>query len=60
VAPERILYVGNSVEYDVRGAKAVGMRTALITLWPRKRRAQNAEADFIFSDYRQLRGYVLS
>lgn len=58
--PERILYVGNSVEYDVRGAKGVGMRTALITLWPRKRRSKNAEADFIFSDYRQLRGYVLS
>lgn len=53
---ERILYVGNSVSYDVVGAKGVGMKTALIA--PRFRK--NAQADFVFADYRQLRRYVLT
>jgi len=30
VEPGRMLYVGNSIRYDVKGAKAAGMRTALI------------------------------
>ena len=57
--PGRILYVGNSVSYDVAGANAAGMKTALI--WPtwRKRRGLNQLADFVFNDYRQLRDYVL-
>jgi len=53
---ERILYVGNSVAYDVVGARGVGMKTALIA--PRFRRSSTA--DFVFSDYRQLRRYVLT
>jgi putative hydrolase of the HAD superfamily len=53
---DRILYVGNSVAYDVVGARGVGMKTALIA--PRFRK--NAPADFVFSDYRQLRRYVLT
>jgi putative hydrolase of the HAD superfamily len=56
VSCERILYVGNSVSYDVVGAKGVGMKTALIASRFRK----NAQADFVFSDYRQLRRYVLT
>jgi len=57
-----ILYVGNSISYDVEGARAAGMQTALVSgalvrrLSPRVR-ASNA--DFIFSDYRQLRDFVL-
>jgi putative hydrolase of the HAD superfamily len=54
--PERILYVGNSRRYDIRGAKGAGMKTALIS-WPFKRGCR--EADFIFSDYRKLAQFVL-
>lgn len=54
--PERVLYVGNSVKYDVVGAAGVGMRTALVTRFPRR----DSGADFIFSDYRQLQRFVLS
>jgi putative hydrolase of the HAD superfamily len=50
----RILYVGNSVVYDVRGAKRAGLRTALI------RRRFSPEADFCFYDYRQLLKYVIN
>jgi putative hydrolase of the HAD superfamily len=50
----RILYVGNSVAYDVRGAKRAGMRAALI------RRRPSPEADFCFHDYRQLLKYVIN
>jgi len=53
--PERILYVGNSVSYDVAGAKGVGMDAALISSRPRRK----SGADLIFSDYRQLRRFVL-
>jgi putative hydrolase of the HAD superfamily len=54
--PERILYVGNSLRYDVRGAKQAGMKAALIS-WPFKRTCP--EADFVFSDYRKLTQFVL-
>jgi putative hydrolase of the HAD superfamily len=56
--PERILYVGNSVSYDIRGAKASGLRAALLSS-PRKSPNRAAGADFIFSDYRKLTQYVL-
>jgi putative hydrolase of the HAD superfamily len=55
-APERILYVGNSRRYDIRGAKQAGMKAAFIS-WPFKRNCP--EADFIFSDYRKLAKFVL-
>jgi putative hydrolase of the HAD superfamily len=32
--PEKILYVGNSISYDVAGAKKAGMKTAWIRLLP--------------------------
>jgi putative hydrolase of the HAD superfamily len=48
-----ILYVGNSLAYDVRGAKNAGLRAALIS--PRRR----GKADFVFFDYRKLAKYVL-
>jgi putative hydrolase of the HAD superfamily len=56
VPPGRILYVGNSVKYDIVGARNAGMKSALIS----KFRARNSGADFVFSDYRQLRRFVLS
>lgn len=52
----RVLYVGNSVSYDVVGAKNAGMKSALIAPYGRK----NSGADFVFSDYRQLRRFVLT
>ena len=61
--PEQILYVGNSVPYDVVGANNVGMKTALIRPRWKKRPSFGAAAsspDFVFSDYRQLCEYVIS
>jgi putative hydrolase of the HAD superfamily len=54
--PSRILYVGNSVSYDIRGAKAAGFKAALISPLGRRRAAG---ADFIFFDYRKLTRFVL-
>lgn len=54
--PNRILYVGNSVSYDIAGAKQVGMKAALIGSFLGKSRG---DADFAFSDYRQLRDYMV-
>ena len=56
--PEEILYVGNKVSYDVEGAHSAGMKAALILpQW--KKRPSTAAPVFVFSDYRQLRDYVL-
>jgi putative hydrolase of the HAD superfamily len=60
VKPERILYVGNNVIYDIIGAKQVGMKAALVSSPLRRNRRNHGNADIIFSDYRQLRDYVLS
>jgi putative hydrolase of the HAD superfamily len=60
VRPERLLYVGNSVSYDIIGAKAAGMRAALIrpgAFW--KRNAPTGNADLVFSDYRQLQHFMV-
>lgn len=60
VPAESILYVGNSVSSDVRGAKAAGMMSAYIMpLWRRILHKPLAEADICFSDYRQLQKIVL-
>ncbi|GHV93421.1 phosphoglycolate phosphatase [Spirochaetia bacterium] len=59
--PERLLYVGNSLAYDVMGAKNAGMKTALICSPPGgllRGKGRN-RADFVFHDYRQLGEYVL-
>ena len=57
--PKDMLYVGNSVPFDVVGAARAGMKTALIL--PRwKKRPSSAALDFVFHDYRQLHDYVLS
>jgi putative hydrolase of the HAD superfamily len=58
--PEQILYVGNSVSYDIVGAKQQGMKAALVSSPLKKHRRNTGNADFVFSDYRQLRAFVLS
>jgi putative hydrolase of the HAD superfamily len=60
LAPERILYVGNSVRYDIIGAKKTGMKAALITHSLIKKLRRPGNVDFIFSDYRQLSKYVIN
>jgi putative hydrolase of the HAD superfamily len=59
--PGRILYVGNSVSYDIRGAQAAGLRAAHLCplAWRDKARSGVAGADFSFHDYRKLARYVL-
>jgi putative hydrolase of the HAD superfamily len=57
--PERILYVGDSVRYDIIGAKKVGMKAALVTRSIIKKLRRPGNADFVFSDYRQLSKYVI-
>jgi len=60
VPPGRILYVGNSLRSDVRGASAVGMKTACI-MNPLSRLLGRTVpgADISFSGYRQLTRDVL-
>lgn len=53
--PNEILYVGNSYEYDVVGAKNVGMHAAHLT----KRPPADSVADFSFRDYRELCRFIL-
>lgn len=53
--PDRILYVGNSYQYDVLGARGVGMQTAHLSA----RRVPGSMADITFSDFRQLTDGVL-
>lgn len=52
--PSQILYVGNSYEYDVLGAKQVGMKTAHFT----RKRGNNTEADVVFSGYKNFIHYI--
>ena len=60
VNPEQILYVGNSVKYDVEGAKNAGMKTAYILPWWRRVLGLSLPgADISFSSYRQLVDIVL-
>jgi len=54
--PKEILYIGNRLDYDVRGAENAGMRGALIGPPGRK-----APPDVLtFSDYRHMAGSILS
>jgi len=59
--PEEILYVGNSLRYDVQGARAAGMRTALkVARVARRPAGGHAEPDIVFSDYAALPAVVAS
>jgi len=58
--PEKILYVGNSVSYDVAGASNAGMKTAWIRASVlQKHGKKGPKPDFSFSNYRQLSNYML-
>jgi putative hydrolase of the HAD superfamily len=60
VPPENILYVGNSYRFDVEGAAATGMKTALRVHPLRKtRRFPGVRPDIVFSHYDELRRAVL-
>jgi len=60
VSPERILYVGNSVSSDVRGASAAGMKTACVTGRLAALLGRRVPgADISFRSYRQLTRIVL-
>ena len=52
---DEVLYVGNSYEYDVVGAKQAGMMAAHLT----RRPVAGSIADLSFSDYRKLCEWVL-
>jgi putative hydrolase of the HAD superfamily len=53
--PEKILYVGNSYQFDVCGAAAAGMKTALrVNPLQRRKRFSPVQPDLLFSDYREL------
>jgi putative hydrolase of the HAD superfamily len=54
LAPQEILYVGNSYNYDILGARACGIRTAHIT----RRQIKGSLADFTFERYAELEAYV--
>jgi putative hydrolase of the HAD superfamily len=54
LAPEKVLYVGNSARYDVHGAKAAGMSAAIVA------RRRVSEADLSFWDWRALVDFALA
>jgi len=63
IDPGKIIYVGNSLRFDVEGAKSAGMKAALIrrsifSTGHAPERSINT-ADFVFRDYRQLQDYIL-
>lgn len=61
VKEEEILYVGNSIKYDVVGANRAGMKSAIILTGLRKLfRRKVKQADISFVNYRQLTEIVLN
>ncbi len=60
VKPEQVLYVGNSVKYDVFGSKNCGMKSAyILTFWRKLFHIPLKYADISFSSYRQFLEFVL-
>ena len=58
--PKQILYVGNSIKFDVRGANNAGMKSAVIASPLKKIFSKKIkEADISFSNYRQFLNIVL-
>jgi putative hydrolase of the HAD superfamily len=60
IEPSRIVYVGNSLRYDVAGAKAAGMTAALKVPRGGLHHRGKAVPDIVFSDYRDLASSILS
>jgi putative hydrolase of the HAD superfamily len=59
--PEDILYVGNSYRFDVQGAAAAGMKTALrVSPLCKNRRFSGVRPGIVFSDYRALLKEILA
>ena len=59
--PSQILYVGNSVKYDIKGANNAGMKSALLLKGLRALfNIKNPDATVCFSNYNQLLDAVLS
>ena len=57
---DEILYVGNSIRYDVDGAKNAGMKSAyILSGFRRLFNLKYDGADFSFKTYRQLEHFVL-
>ena len=60
VPADKILYVGNSIRYDIRGASKAGMKTAyILTGFKKLFNRKLEEADISFKNYRQLQKIVL-
>lgn len=60
VPPEKILYVGNNIKYDVLGANNAGMKSAcILTHCRRLFGIKVSGADISFKTYRQLEKIVL-
>ena len=60
VPPEKILYVGNSLKFDVRGAKNAGMKTAIILPFFRRIfHLKYREADICFGNYKEFQKIIL-
>ncbi|QTQ12361.1 HAD family hydrolase [Treponema parvum] len=60
VPPEKILYVGNSIRFDVNGAKNAGMKTAYLEPWYRRLfHIKCPSADICFADYRKFQDIIL-
>ncbi|MBR4321839.1 HAD family hydrolase [Treponema sp.] len=58
--PEQILYVGNSIKFDVLGANNAGMKSALIVSPFKKIFSKKIKvADISFSNYRQFLNIVI-
>jgi putative hydrolase of the HAD superfamily len=53
-APEQMVYVGNKYGFDCAGAKAVGMKTALLG------HGKGPYADFVFRSWEKLGDYLIA
>lgn len=60
IAPEEILYVGNSYKYDIIGGTNVGLQTAWLSFsGGAAASAEESSADIVFSSFYDLRKIVL-
>lgn len=59
--PKKILYVGNSIKFDIRGCHKVGMKSAyLLPFWRRLLNCPLRESEISFTDYCHLQKIVLN